>query len=482
MRRGERRAASNAQAPAGFWSAVAVRPASWIKELLAVPDILATPQERILHLILRTLLLVAVLVVPLLGMMFPAMLPRTFILLASLLLGSPFLMWLSKQGHTRWASWGLVGSLFLLQACLLPGAGGTSAPGMMTFLTLILISGVLLGKGAGLAVFLACTLFVLGIAFLERAGWFANAPLIHTPFTRWGVFMLQASIILGLQRLFSREVAQAMGVLVEGRTELERRVAERTHELAGALGNLSILNEELREAQILAEKARRGKDTFLSIVSHELRSPLTSLRGSLSLLRSGLAGQVPPDGQAMLDIAERNTQRLLTLVNELLDHQRVEAGVFQIHPVPLDLREILHRAAEGVQGSVASAGAHLDYHESSEPLGVEGDPERLEQVLVNLLSNALAHGGGDKRVDLQGRIAGDWVRVEVGNSGDPIPDVFRERIFLPFEQGDIGRVGSGLGLYLSKAITEAHQGRIGFSCDPGRTVFFLELPRTRERA
>ena len=441
-----------------------------------MPDILATPQARILHVILRTLLLVALCLIPLMGLMFPVMLPRTLIVLISFLLVCPVLMWVSKRGHTIGASWGLVGGLFILQAALLPSGGATTAPGVMTFLTLTLISGVLLGNGPGLAVFILCVAYVLGIAILERAGVFVGRPVIQTPLTRWGAFVIQASVILGVQRLFSREVAQAMAVLVEGRHELKRLVSERTQELADTLGHLSTLNEDLREARDKAEKAREAKEQFVSIVSHELRSPLTSLRGSLSLLRSGLTGEVPPDGQIMLNIAERNTQRLLTLVNELLDHQRVEAGAFQITRVPLDLRIILKRASEGMQGSFASAEAHLDYQEAVAPLWVEGDAERLEQVLVNLLANALAHGGGDKRVVLSVRAEDGKIRVEVANSGEPIPAAFRDRIFLPFEQGGVGRVGSGLGLYLSKAIVEAHQGQIGFTSEPEWTIFFLELP------
>lgn len=449
-----------------------------VKALLEIPDILASPQARILHVILTTLLLVAVAIVPVLGAIFPVLLLRTLILIMSFLVGCPWLMWASKRGHTQSASWLLVGGLFLLQAALLPGGGGTAAPGIMTFLILTLIAGVLLGNRAGVAVFLCCSGYVLGIAFLEHSGAFVGKQVHHTPFSRWGVFVLEAFVILGLQRLFSREVSQAMTILVRGRKELEHRVVERTRDLAEALGNLSTLNEDLREAQASAEKARAGKEHFVSLVSHELRSPLTSLRGSLALLRSGLTGEIPPDGKAMLEIAERNTQRLLNLVNELLDHQRMEAGAFTVERVRLNLGTLLRRVAEGMQGSVSMAGAHLDFHEPDQPLWVDGDADRLEQVLVNILANALAHGGGDKRVALSGRVEGPWVRVEVGNSGDPIPEVFRDRIFKPFERGSTGRVGSGLGLYLSKAIVEAHDGRLGFTSDPERTVFYMELPLT----
>lgn len=452
----------------------------WVEDLLATPDALASPQARILHAILKTLLVSFGTFFPILGLAFPVFLPRITVVTGFMVLVVPTLMWVSKQGHVLGASWGLVVLLFLIQAVLLPTGGGTQAPGMMTFLVITLVSGVLLGKGAGLGMFAACLAYTFAIAGLEAQNRLPAPHVIHGPLSRWATFALLLSVILGLQRLFSREVAHAIEVLQEGKDELAARVRARTAELAEALGELSQRNDELDRANQEARRATESKAQFLSIVSHELRSPLTSLRGSLALLRGGAGGEVNAEGRAMLEIAERNSSKLLTLVNELLDHQRVEAGAFRVEHRPLDLSEVLHRAVDSMQGMASAAGVRLDLHLPPGALRVEGDAERLEQVVVNLVSNALAHGAREPGVEVSAHPNGGQVRVEVANGGDPIPEGFRERMFQPFQQVGGGRVGSGLGLFLSKAIVEAHGGQLGFSSDAGRTCFHLDLPAAPE--
>lgn len=447
-----------------------------IRDVLAAPDVLATPQARILHAILKNLLYSCLVMLPLLGLAFPVFLPRTATVAAILIGATPALMALSKRGHTLLAAWALVLSLLFLQMVLLPTGGGTQAPGLMTFLIITLVAGVLLGRGAGLGIFLVTLVYTLGVALVEGRGGLPAPRAFHSPLSRWGIFVLLLCVTLGLQRLFSREVAHAMDVLEEGKGELERQVTARTAELAEVLGELVQRNEELSAAQERARQATEAKDRFLSIVSHELRSPLTSVRGSLVLLRGGIVGSVPPEGQAMLEIAERNTRRLLSLVDELLDHQKVEAGAFEVAREPIDFRSVLHKAVEGMNGAAAVAGAKLMLEPSAQPLILEGDAKRLEQVVVNLIANAVAHGGGDRRIQISAHAAPGRLRVEVSNDGDPIPESFRDRMFQAFQQGSSARVGSGLGLYLSRAIVVAHGGTIDFRSESGRTIFFFELP------
>lgn len=447
-----------------------------VRELLAMPDILATPQARILHVILRTLLICTLLFIPLVGFLFPLFFMRTLGSLGVLCVACPGLMLWAKRGQVRSASWALVIGLFFLQVYFLPSGGGMGAPGLMTFLLISLIGGVLLGSRPGWFIFGLCLAYTLGVAVVQERGGLPAPAVVYHPLNRWAYFALMLSVMLGLQRLFSREVAQAMEVLKESQDELEQRVQVRTAELAKALGELTQRNEELALAKDQAQRATEAKDRFLSIVSHELRSPLTSVRGSLVLLRGGIVGTVPPEGQAMLDIAERNTHRLLGLVDELLDHQKVEAGAFEVAREPMDLRAVLHKAVDGMNGAASVAGATLILEEPPRPLILEGDPRRLEQVLVNLLANAVAHGKGDRRIRVSTHEGPGRLRVEVANEGDPIPEVFQARLFQPFQQAGSGRVGTGLGLFLSKAIVEAHGGRLDFTSGPDGTVFHFELP------
>ncbi len=226
------------------------------------------------------------------------------------------------------------------------------------------------------------------------------------------------------------------------------------------------------------------KDEFVSTVSHELRTPLTSIAGSLGLLSGGVAGVLPEKAARLIQIAQANSQRLVRLINDILDIEKIESGKLRLDMVPLDLREIAQRSVEGVNGYAGDLGVALTLSEG-EPVSIRGDSDRLIQVVTNLLSNALKFSprGGDVRVtvDPEKRLA----RLSVVDEGPGIPDAFRARIFSKFAQADgsdtRAKGGTGLGLAIAREIAERHGGRLWFESAEGHgTTFHLDLPLAEE--
>jgi len=228
------------------------------------------------------------------------------------------------------------------------------------------------------------------------------------------------------------------------------------------------------------------KDEFVSTVSHELRTPLTSIAGSLGLLAGGAAGPLPEKAARLIQIAQANSQRLVRLINDILDIEKIESGKLRLEMAPLDLREIAARAVEGVRGYAEELGVVLTLAEG-EPAPVRGDADRLIQVVTNLLSNAskFSPRGGEVRitVDPETRLA----RLSVIDRGPGIPDSFRSRIFSKFAQADgsdtRAKGGTGLGLAIAREIAERHGGRLWFESSEGRgATFYLDLPLASENA
>ncbi len=230
----------------------------------------------------------------------------------------------------------------------------------------------------------------------------------------------------------------------------------------------------------ISERKRidRRKDELMSTVSHELRTPLTSIVGSLGLLRSGAVGAVPPDAGRLIDIAENNSRRLIRLIDDMLDIDRIGSGKLHIARDPIDLRDVIDRARSDSEGLAESRAVRIDCDVPDDPVMVSGDAGRLLQVLGNLLSNAIKATPQGSTIDLILEIpnARDAV-VSVKDRGAGIPPGFRERIFGRFERVDQEKTsGTGLGLAISREIVVRHGGRIWFEDrNGGGTCFSISL-------
>ena len=235
---------------------------------------------------------------------------------------------------------------------------------------------------------------------------------------------------------------------------------------------------------ITARRAvERLKDEFVSVVSHELRTPLTSLRGSLGLLTSGQVGELTPAAQRMTTIAVQNTDRLIHLINDILDLERMESGRIPAERELTSLGPIMRDSVEMVAEMAKRHGVVLEWEPVD--LALEVDPHRIRQTLVNLLSNAIKFSRPDSTVWMWAeRREGDVV-VRVADEGRGIPNDRLEAIFGRFQQVDASdsreKGGTGLGLAICRTIVTQHGGRIWAESEPGHGAtlsFTLPLPET----
>lgn len=225
----------------------------------------------------------------------------------------------------------------------------------------------------------------------------------------------------------------------------------------------------------------RMKQEFISTVSHELRTPLTSIAGSLSLLLGGVAGDLPEKGRRLIEIANNNCRRLVRLINDLLDIEKIAAGQLEMRSDRVDLGDVAATAITDTQAYADQHGVKLVLLDGDAQV-VMGDRDRLLQVVTNLLSNAAKFSPNGSDVDISVEAAGDVARLKVRDRGPGIPEAFRDRIFGRFAQATAAdtreRQGTGLGLAIVKEIVERHGGSVRFEAAEGSgTVFIVELPR-----
>lgn len=233
------------------------------------------------------------------------------------------------------------------------------------------------------------------------------------------------------------------------------------------------------------KKAERLKNEFVSIVSHELRTPLTSIRGSLSLIAGAMAHDLPPKVKSMVDIAHKNSERLVSLVNDILDIDKIESGKMVFELKSVNIIVLVEQAVETNRSYGVQYGITYQIQADFPTVNVFADDDRIMQVLANLLSNAAKFSPRGSTVLIKVSRKDKNIRVEVTDSGPGIPAEFRSRIFQKFAQADSSdtrqKGGSGLGLSISKAIIEKHNGIIGFESELNKgTTFFFELPEWRE--
>lgn len=228
--------------------------------------------------------------------------------------------------------------------------------------------------------------------------------------------------------------------------------------------------------------ADRMKREFVATVSHELRTPLSAIRGALGLLQGPPSAQLGDDAKEMLDIARRNTERLMRLINDILDLEGLESGQLQLSFRTQPLAALAREAVEAMRPLALQFDMPLTA-EIAEVGQVRVDGPRLVQAIGNLLSNAVKFSPARTPVTLTVDRRDAWLRVEIQNGGPGIPEAFQPRIFGQFAQADASdtraRGGTGLGLSITKTLVERMGGRIGFESRPGMTRFFIEFPELR---
>jgi len=255
---------------------------------------------------------------------------------------------------------------------------------------------------------------------------------------------------------------------------------EMTAGIAG-IGERSFFSIFLHDIS-LRKRVDQMKNELVATVSHELRTPLTSMRASLSLLKSGAAGPVEGEVQELVDIAHRHCERLVRLVDDMLDVEKVESARFTAHPKPQPLSPVVFDTVAAMRSQ--AHGALVDLRVTCAPgldhLLLEVDRDRITQVLMNLISNALKFAPQDTGVDVMLVQAGAALRITVADRGPGIPADFRGRIFQRFAQAEGGvksKSSSGLGLAISRQIVVEHGGELWFEDRAGGgTSFHVDLP------
>jgi len=259
-------------------------------------------------------------------------------------------------------------------------------------------------------------------------------------------------------------------------SEMQRRALE-------ALARQVVSQLELRLQLQALTRLDRTKDEFISMVNHELRTPLTSINGSLSLIRNQVTGEIPPQAMQLIDVAYRNGERLLNIVNDILDVSKLEAGKMEMEMAPFEVLPFLQKAIELNRPYCDAYGCKLELRplDSSSPAQVKGDENRLLQVMNNLISNAAKFTHASDTVEIHVLQKDDQVQVGVTDHGPGIPQDKLKDLFTKFKQlskdSNAKAPGTGLGLSICKLIVEQHGGNIGCESVPGKhTTFQFTLP------
>jgi signal transduction histidine kinase len=237
----------------------------------------------------------------------------------------------------------------------------------------------------------------------------------------------------------------------------------------------------VRREEQLRIRAERNKDEFLAIVSHDLRTPITAIRGSMELVNSGKMGETNLEMKECIGIAINNCQRMSLLINDLLDLQKIEAGKMTFNITQQNLSRLVNTCIENNKGYSDQYKASMSLQDHAEDVDVNVDPSRFEQALTNLLSNAVKYGAKHDNIIVSIERSGEYVRVNVTDHGQGIPIAEQHCIFNRFTQlnnaSTVHVKGTGLGLSIVKSLIEEQGGQVGFETTEGQgSTFYISLP------
>ncbi len=289
--------------------------------------------------------------------------------------------------------------------------------------------------------------------------------------------LLNMVIALYLSVSFNRSITGRLNVLIDNTIRLAaNKPLNNRVEGRDEIAELDSVFHRMADA--LAE-ATRVKQEFVAMISHDLRSPLTAVQCTLELISDGAYGELKEIGFKRVKTAERETDRLIALINNLLDIEKLEANQMSLDLAPIELAQLVETATESVRPLCEAKDVTIKT--DLQQVKVLADDSRLMQVLVNLLSNAIKFSNKDSSVDVSIKLLPSAAEVSIKDYGRGIPVSLKESIFDRWKQtskedGKAGK-GSGLGLAISKSIVEAHGGTIGFHSVEGEgTTFWLRIP------
>jgi PAS domain S-box-containing protein len=223
------------------------------------------------------------------------------------------------------------------------------------------------------------------------------------------------------------------------------------------------------------------KNDLVATVAHEFRTPLTSLRMAIHLCIEQAVGPLTEKQSDLLYAAREDCERMQSIVDDLLNLSRIQAGRFEVHPQPVSALSLVKTAVNTYRGPAEDRGIQLESHFFDDPGPVLADPERIQLVFTNLVTNAIRHTPKGGTVELKMESVDSIVKFEVSDQGEGIPEEHQRKIFDKFFQvPGATHEGAGLGLAIAKEIVLAHRGEIGVKSAPGQgSTFWFTLPRSR---
>jgi len=286
--------------------------------------------------------------------------------------------------------------------------------------------------------------------------------------------LLSDSLLIPLQKTQRRLATIAAGEF-SGQLEVPNR-----DEIGALAADVNRMSDELQRLYKELETASKHKSEFLANMSHELRTPMNAIIGFSQVLREGMVGDVNAKQREYLDDILSSGNHLLSLINDVLDLSKVEAGQVELQIAPFSLQDALERGVSMVREQATTEGVEVTLQKNGGLDVVSGDERRIRQVIFNLLSNAVKFTPEGGQVDVSAARVNGEMRVSVADSGPGIAGEDLDRIFEEFQQTEAGaqqREGTGLGLALSKRFVEMHGGRIWCESELGKgSTFEFTLP------
>lgn len=304
----------------------------------------------------------------------------------------------------------------------------------------------------------------------------ANARLAVMQWLAGGV-LFNCILVVLIAIYFHKDIMSRLIILVENTRRLGQ--GKPLQDRVSGKDEIALLDSVFHDVVDALDEASKRKQELMSMVTHDLRTPLTSIRSTMTLLNEGVLGELPPRAAKKVGAAENSANRLIALINDLLDIEKLEAGKMQIVLSNAALASIFESSLNSVSAFADDAGVRIECSENE--YVVEADPDRIIQVLVNLLSNAVKFSPKDAVVELKAdKVDDQFIEIKVIDHGRGIPEAFQSKVFERFQQVNPGdateKKGTGLGLPICKAIVEAHGGAIGVKSKVGEgSTFFFRL-------
>jgi len=310
----------------------------------------------------------------------------------------------------------------------------------------------------------------------------AQAEAARLEARTWTAVMVALGAAVGLALLGTAVIAQRMTRSLDLLSSATAEVAAGAFREPIAIQSRDEIGALARSFNSMASQLRQMEETkreFFATVSHELRSPLTSIRGAADLLRDGVPGPLTQKQERLMDIVAQSSERLLRLVNQILDMSRLRAGLVELDRKPLDFVWLLDQVVEELHPRAEEAGITLERERLGSNFAYHGDEERLHQLVVNLGANAIRFTPRGGRVVVRLIDADAELELQVEDTGVGIPADALPHIFDAYRQAHRERGGTGLGLAIVRGIVDAHGGRVTAESQEGKgSRFTVLLPRT----